>query len=563
MSADTSAKPRLLKDVDWQYAYKTSQLNADGEPVDILHDFYIPALRHSRRYDRVAGFFRSTSLAAASQGFSAFTAANGKMRLVVGADLDPRDVAVIMAGAVQKLDDHLLREIEITDDWPAEVQRGVELLAWMVAKGCLEIRVAFRLHQETRQPVSFADHSDGYVHEKWAVFTDVEGNRLYVSGSLNESRTALVLNAENIDVHADWWGGTDKKRADDAERDFERIWRNEHPHLLVSTLPEAVNQRLLQIGSDVDPPLEIDGTTAVIPEVAPPSAMERLRFALIKDGPKLPYGRYVGMETAPVDPWPHQEIVARRLVDTWPYSYLLCDEVGLGKTIEAGLAIRSLYLSGLAKRVLVAPPASLTRQWQREMASKFLLPFARALTGAGIRHEYLFPLEETRPGKNIYEPDLCIVSTGLLSRKERRAELRGAADFDIALVDEAHYARRKNPQNGTRTPPQFGGLYRVIRDDLRRRSKALWLATATPMQLDWIEVFDLLQLTRRVGPFLQDPSLTWSYYDALGKLVHNTNLDNYCWDFLRQAISRVQKHDPFLWDFIKQAVIRRKSRTRG
>ena len=105
-----------------------------------------------------------------------------------------------------------------------------------------------------------------------------------------------------------------------------------------------------------------------------PSALERLRFALLRDGPRLPGGRYVGMETAPIAPWPHQAVVARRLIDTWPYSYLLCDEVGLGKTIEAGLAIRSLYLAGLVQRVLICAPASLTHQWQREMADKFFYP---------------------------------------------------------------------------------------------------------------------------------------------------------------------------------------------
>ncbi len=95
--------------------------------------------------------------------------------------------------------------------------------------------------------------------------------------------------------------------------------------------------------------IEIDGTNAVVPLVEPPSPTECLRFALIKDGPRLPGGRYVGMETAPVKPWPHQEVAARRLIKTWPYNYLLCDEVGLGKTIEAGLAIRSLYLSGMVR----------------------------------------------------------------------------------------------------------------------------------------------------------------------------------------------------------------------
>lgn len=61
-----------LRDYDWEQCYATSDLRADGQPVDILQDFYIPALSRATRYDRVAGYFTSTSLAAASQGFSRF-----------------------------------------------------------------------------------------------------------------------------------------------------------------------------------------------------------------------------------------------------------------------------------------------------------------------------------------------------------------------------------------------------------------------------------------------------------------------------------------------------------
>jgi hypothetical protein len=283
--------------------------------------------------------------------------------------------------------------------------------------------------------------------------------------------------------------------------------------------------------------------------------MERLRFALIKDGPRLPGGRYVGMETAPVKPWPHQQVVARRLISTWPYNYLLCDEVGLGKTIEAGLAIRSLYLSGIVKRVLVAPPASLTRQWQREMASKFFLPFALVKGGSSVKHEYIYPVEQTRIGSQMYDPDLCIVSTGLLSRTQRLEELQKTIPFDLALVDEAHYARRKTPGNGERTAPRFGQLFTAIRDTLSQRTKCLWMATATPMQLDWIEVFDLIYLTGRVAHFQQDPTLTWAYYNALGKLVRDQQPDSHEWDLLRQAVSSVEHYDPFLWAFFHNAVI--------
>ena len=103
----------------------------------------------------------------------------------------------------------------------------------------------------------------------------------------------------------------------------------------------------------------------------------------------MPGGVYLCMYTAPVEPWPHQEIVARRLVETYPYSWMMCDEVGLGKTIESALAMRSLYLSGRAKRILIAAPKSLTRQWHRELQEKAMLPFALSSASPKITHEYI------------------------------------------------------------------------------------------------------------------------------------------------------------------------------
>src|SRR5690606_21352972 len=161
---------------------------------------------------------------------------------------------------------------------------------------------------------------------------------MYGSGTLNESKTAFVLNAENFDLHCEWRGETDRLRVEEADRDFENLWNGRVAHIPVLTLPEAVRRRLVQFAEVVDRPVEVDGSSAATmgtPVV--PSVMERLQFAVLREGPRMPGGRYVGMETAPAEPWPHQKVVVRRLVETWPYSYLLCDEVGLGKTIEAGL----------------------------------------------------------------------------------------------------------------------------------------------------------------------------------------------------------------------------------
>jgi hypothetical protein len=118
--------PISFRDVEWQPAYRTSTTKPDGTPTNILHDFYIPVLRHSIQYDRVAGYFRSSSLAIASQGFSSFIGRNGQMRLVVGADLQEDDVAAILEGDSKRLEDQLNSRLDGHEQWPEEETRGGE-----------------------------------------------------------------------------------------------------------------------------------------------------------------------------------------------------------------------------------------------------------------------------------------------------------------------------------------------------------------------------------------------------------------------------------------------------
>lgn len=105
----------------WKVSYRGSSINEDEKPDSILHDFYIPALQLAVKYDRVAGYFRASSLAAASQGFSSFVGRKGKMRLIVGADLEPEDVKAILEGDKQRLAKELNDEISREEEWPADV----------------------------------------------------------------------------------------------------------------------------------------------------------------------------------------------------------------------------------------------------------------------------------------------------------------------------------------------------------------------------------------------------------------------------------------------------------
>lgn len=547
-----------FRDYIWRVSYRTSAKNPEGNPTDVMREFYIPALRLARTYDRVAGYFRSSSLAAASQGYTSFVNRSGKMRLIVGADLALEDVEAILKGDEARYSESLLKELNTPESWEGAVVDGVALLAYMVASGKLEVRVAFRKNADTGAAMPFDSIDDGYVHEKWFVMGDELDCHIYGGGSLNESKTALIQNAENIDVSRDWLGGTDLERVKQAQTDFELLWNNQLAHMEVKTLPDAVQERLIAFYKSHPVLREIDGTQPHMK--TEPSAEEALRFAMLKDAPKMPGGKYLGMYTAPVEPWPHQEIVSRRLVETWPYSYMMCDEVGLGKTIEAALAIRSLVLSGHVKRVLIVAPASLTKQWQRELAQKAMIPFARTTASPQVQHEYIMPDVHITKDGDLYSPDLNIVSSGLVSRKERAAALKESPSYDVVLVDEAHYARRQDPKGGAAKAPVYGQLYRTMSEIIRSKAKSLWMATATPMQIDPIEVYDLFSLTNRVAAFQNDPTASMYYFDIVGKLVFGEAITMNEWRFIGQSFQQIQATDPYLWNLLKKTCVDSKNR---
>lgn len=107
--------------------------------------------------------------------------------------------------------------------------------------------------------------------------------------------------------------------------------------------------------------------------LAPALERERIICQFLRDAPHLVGASGLGAATCTLTPWLHQQTVARRLIESFPARCLLADEVGLGKTIEAGLMLRQLWLSGVVRRALILAPKSVLRQWQEELYEKFVL----------------------------------------------------------------------------------------------------------------------------------------------------------------------------------------------
>jgi len=465
-----------LKEIEWKARYS-------GETDNLLTAFYIPALSRSVAYDRKAGFFSSTALAVAAQGIAKLIRNGGRMRLLVGCYLTEEDVEAIKKGyeLAQRVEERLEERFgEPVDEFQ---RRRLEALAWMVAKGLLEIKVAVP-KEDDGTPIA-SEAAEGIFHEKVGIFTDSEGNKLVFSGSVNETEQGWLKNRESFHVFRSW--GDEAVHASSEVDEFETLWRGQGRRTIVLDFPEALRRKLIKYAPSEPPtrdPLEPEEAVLTPME----EAAERWLFQFLRDAPYLLNGELIANATATVRPWPHQDYVVREIFSNYPDGYMLCDEVGLGKTIEAGLALKQLLLTGLVKRCLLLVPKALIRQWQEELHEKFNLNIP-IYTGKDFVDVFgrRFEANASNPWNTF---DVFLATSHLAKRRERREALLKAAKWDLIILDEAHHARRHAPTGREYRP---NNLLQLM-EELRKRTSGLLLVTATPMQLDPVELWDLLKL---------------------------------------------------------------------
>ena len=490
---------------------------------DRVKDFFVPVLSRSMSYDRVTGYFRSSSLASVARGLAHFIGNEGTMRLIAGAELDEFDVRALEEG--EPLSDVVARRL-ITDPVEGEdiiSSQRLETLAWLVREGRLQIRIGVPTDHLGR-PLR-RDETQRYFHAKYGVFTDGEGNRIAFSGSNNESQAGHVDNYEVFDTFPSWNDGVWAWNGQAVADRFEAHWNGVvGENWAVVDLPKAVEDRLVERVRHIATQARADPEE---PRSEANVESDRVRLEFLVVAPRLANGTGVGYVSAGVEPWPHQLSIARRAVGTYPRSYLLADEVGLGKTIEAGLILRELFTSGQASTALLLVPASVIRQWQEELDEKFSLVIPRFEGGKFFTRRAGIDQEVTGEGANPWKAfPMLLASSHLARRRDRRPEILAAGPWDVVLVDEAHHARRSGSKP-TDTPNTLLALLQAMK--LNRSWKALYLASATPMQMNVHEAWDLLELLGLTQRWAESAEIFTRYYTQLRETFGSRQ-----WEFLRR-----------------------------
>ncbi|MFH1619338.1 MAG: DEAD/DEAH box helicase [bacterium] len=172
-----------------------------------------------------------------------------------------------------------------------------------------------------------------------------------------------------------------------------------------------------------------------------------------------------------IESYAYQTETAIRVLRRYQGRALLCDEVGLGKTIEAGIVLKEYVMRGLVKKALILTPPGLVRQWKEEMSSKFGLDF--------ITHEDE-PFREA--GEKAWATFPFIIASINYAKRQPHSENIHRIHYDLVLVDEAHHLR-----NRTSVAWQFVNAL---------DKKYILLLTATPVQNDLEELFNLITILK-------------------------------------------------------------------
>jgi len=373
-----------LRDLGLKEYYRSDSSN-------LVKDFYVPCLSQAVRYDRAVGYFSSGALEVAGQGLPSLIRREGRMRLIASPHLNEEDVEAIRKGYIDREAIMTRRLVAAIDLHPSAILRDrLSFLAWMVANGTLDIKVAM-----------ISKGAAGIYHEKLGMFIDSEGHIVTFCGSPNESAAGFTSNFECIDVYRSWIE-SENLRARTKLEHFEDLWQNRTNGLDVLPFPEAARQQLIQY------------RPAVIPN---------------KDPAEEP------VAALPVKLRDYQE----RAISSWLASEgrgIFQLATGTGKTVTALALLHHLaHRTSLRIAIVIVPYQHLVDQWIEE-AKAFSFRSIACYQSSSTWTEQARIAIEAAPGSERLQ--LLVVTNATFARTTFQGLMAQLPTDSMVIADEVH-----------------------------------------------------------------------------------------------------------------------------
>ncbi len=416
-------------------------------------------LQGAASYDRIAGYFCSSLLEIAGE---ALEGVRGPVRIVCNSDIDPQDFATASAAQAALRRSWCNSRPETAP--PAALPR-YQALYRALTSGHLEVRV-------------LPNSAFGLIHGKAGVIRQCDGTASVFLGSVNETAAGWTLNYELV------WEDDDPASVEWVQEEFDALW-NDARAVDLACCPFIRHDIQRIVERKVIEPSELP----LVSDANAAAASAAVETPI--------YRRDQGL-------WPHQKYFARIALERHRLGgarLLLADQVGLGKTVQLALAALLMALEQPdGGAILVLAPKSLLQQWQDELLDLLGIPSARWNGNAWIDENDL-----EYPAKGPQAIGRCprrigLVSQGLVVRGQDEVlnQLLGR-QYTCVIVDEAHRARRRKVPKVDADPDEIDGCPTPnnLMDFLLKiglKTTSMLFATATPVQLHPVEVWDLLYM---------------------------------------------------------------------
>ena len=441
---------------------------------DILNNFVKPVLGKSISYDRLTGYFSLNALVSVAEGLEHLFRQNGKMRLVIGIHDVPLDLVaawtmgnLLPAELVEEYKNRLFTEIGYLVE---QVEKNaITTIGWMMKLKLLEVKVAA------------PRNTLGIYHQKRMIFRDANGNTIAGTGSLNETRGGQ----ENIEeMHFNFSWNADPSMIEPLTSSFEKIWSGLEDSVEIHDLDDSFATSLLKrLGNPENPLLAKKPSDNPTQEVTE----EILRLAS-----SSPLFAPINISSAAL--YPHQERVYAESLNRWPVRVLMADEVGLGKTLEAGAVIAYMHRVQKISNITILAPAGLLSQWQDEMTKHFGLEFWKWNSGLKSYVSQERTWNDSHGYGGPRAPKLQLVSA---QWARQNANLFAQSLPEMLFVDEAHAARVQIDNYGNNKATLLWRLLEKVKNDVAH----IVLMTATPMQIHPSEYHSLLKILGLPAPW--------------------------------------------------------------
>lgn len=363
---------------------KISYISCGDE--NIAKSFLVPALKHTKLYQRSVGFFSSGVFDAIVDGVVVLSRNGGRIELITSPKLSQEDIDAISAGyrrrdeiAANSFSKDFVVELEKLDD------SKLRLLIMLIAKGALDIKIA-------------VTETLGDYHDKLGILEDFDGNTIVFYGSSNSSINGYKNNYEKIRVVKSWVD-SESESVNDEKLEFQSLWNDTNPFVRVYSYKESAKSDILRVIATRQ-----KGGQAALPPI-------RLRDY-------------------------QEEAIAAWVENNYHGFYVMA--TGTGKTWTAIYSAKKLTEDFPAMIVICAPYKHLVRQWADDVEKTF--PNAKLIMVSSenpsweqqITHEII---------RKQYNPDsqIIIISTIASFKMERFTKtIEKSKEDKLLIVDEAH-----------------------------------------------------------------------------------------------------------------------------